>query len=117
VRRHPAGPGEQGKAEDLSFDQFHRFAVTEYVTGDGCICQSPCFLLNVTICSDGGGAGTATIHNGHTAVAPPLIDLAVLQNQWQDFPIRHPIFFGRGLYVDVGDNVLSLTIHYLPVPD
>jgi len=117
MRGHPTGPGDQGIAETLEFDQFHRLAIPEYVTGDGCICQSPCFLLNVTICSDGGGVGTATIHNGHTPQAPPLIDLAVLQNQWQDFPIRHPIFASRGLYVDVGDNVLSLTIHYLPVPD
>lgn len=114
---HPAGPGKQGHAEYMHFDQFHRHAAIERVTASRAVCNSPCFLLNVTICSSGTAAAVANLHNGPTAQSPIILDLGVLTSQFQDFPIRHPIFLSRGIYLTIAANILSVTVHYLPVPD
>ena len=117
MSKHPTGPGLQGHAENLHFDQFHRHAVVERVTGSRAVCNSPCYLLAVTVCSSGTAAAVVNLHNGETAQAPIVLDMGVLTSQWQDFPVRHPIFLSRGIYITIPANITSVTVHYLPVPD
>ena len=114
---HPTGPGAQGHAEDLGFNIFHRHAAVERITASRAVCNSPCYLLAITVCSSGTAAAVANLHSGNTAVSPVILDLGVLTSQFQDFPIRHPIFLGRGIYITIPANILSVTVHYLPVPD
>lgn len=108
------GPGH---AEDLAFDRFHRHAGWDRVIADRAVCNSPCYLLNLCICSDAGGAGVGALYNGNSLGGKHMIDFAVLNGQWQDWPIRHPIFFSNGLFVNVGVHILSIFVHYLPVPE
>lgn len=85
------------------------------VTASRLVCNSPCFLLGVFICSAGTNAGTASIQNGHVVGDPTMMDLSVLTDQWQDASLRHPIFLNKGMHVTIGDNITSVTVHYHPI--
>jgi len=114
---HPTGPGAQGKAELIDFNHYCRKAGWDYVTETRTVCNGPCFLLNVLVCSSGTAAAVVQIYNGHSANARQLADLGVLTSQMQDFPLRHPLFMSNGIHIVIPDNILSVTVHYLPVPD
>jgi len=115
--KHPTGPGLQGHAEDMHFDQFHRHASWDYVVATRTVCNSPCFLLNVLVCSSGTAAAVVQLYNGNSIDAPQVADFGVLTSQFQDVPFRHPIFLNRGIHIVIPANILSVTVHYLPVPD
>ncbi|GAH76925.1 unnamed protein product, partial [marine sediment metagenome] len=60
--------GKRGSAEGYMLDCFCRKAGWDRVEGSRIVCNSPCYLLNLTIMSSGTAAGTATVYDGNSAV-------------------------------------------------
>lgn len=86
------------------------------VTADSLICPEPCFLVSVSMVASPAGAATAIIRDGHNTDAEAVIDLAAIASYNDTRHYAYPIFFKRGLYVDVGLNVTSVLVQFSPHP-
>lgn len=84
------------------------------VTADSLICPEPCFLVSVCLVANATGASTAVIRDGHNTGGEAVIDLAALTSSKDNRSYNPPLFFKKGLYVDVGSNVTSVLVQYLP---
>ena len=84
------------------------------VTADSLISPEPCFLLSVCLVADTVGAATAVIRDGHNTSGEAVINLAALTSSKDDRYYGNPLFFKTGLYVDVGSNVTSVLVQWLP---
>lgn len=84
------------------------------VTADSLICPEPCFLLSVCLVADAVGAATAVIRDGHNTGGEAVIDLAAVTSNKDSRHFSTPLLFKKGLFVDVGSNVTSVLVQYLP---
>ena len=74
----------------------------------------PCFLYAAHLVAGTGGAATAVIRDGHDTGGEAVVDLAALTSSCDPRKFDPPIFLKKGLYVDVGSNVASVLVHFLP---
>lgn len=88
---------------------------TERVTVDGIVANTPSLIYSLTITSNSGGAGTATIYNGSSSSAEQKVDVASIEDDTQHMIYSPPMYFGRGIYVDLGDNITSVVVRYQDV--
>jgi hypothetical protein len=98
--------------ERCDIEEWSKAIVTERVTADGCICESPAFIFHLAIASDSNGAATATIYNGSSPKAEQKIDMTTIDDYYSQHDYWPPMFFSRGIYVDVGSNVSSVIVRY-----
>ena len=89
--------------------------ITERVTVDRQVHYGPALVFAISIASDGGGNATADVYDGHNAGAGQMFDLKALNNYKHFMCFPAPVVFTRGIYVDVGSNVDSVVIQYLPL--
>ncbi len=89
---------------------------TEYdrVVADKKVCNRPCFLYAAHLVAGAGGAATAVIRDGHDTGGEAVVDLAALTSSNDPRRFDPPIFFKKGLYVDIGSNVTSVLVHFMP---
>ena len=85
------------------------------ITVDQLISPTPAFIYKAIIASDSSGICTATIYDGHDANGDRRIPMTCIDDYMWGLEFSTPVYFQYGIYVDVGDNVLGLMIHYLPV--
>lgn len=88
----------------------------EVVGASSLVCNRPAFIFALWIASDGGGEADSIVYDGHNAGVLKLIHLdavdeAIFQLRW--FP---PLYFQKGIYIDIGTNVAQVGIQYLPEP-
>lgn len=83
-------------------------------TADGLISPTPCYLFAAVISSDGQGAADADVHDGHGTTSRFQLDLFAADTLSARYRFNPPLFFSRGLYLDVGSNVESVVLHFLP---
>jgi len=90
-----------------------RLATTEYVIISRMITDRPCWVYNVAI--DPTDATLVTqnyLRNGEVATDPILFGLAS-QFTHTTHVGHFPIYFNRGLYVELSDNTTGIMIQYL----
>ena len=74
----------------------------------------PCFVSAAHLVASSGGAATAIVRDGHDTGGEAKIYLAALTSATDRAFFNPPIYFKKGLYVDVGSNVTSVLVHFLP---
>lgn len=84
------------------------------VTVDKKVCNRPCFLYAAHLVADTVGAATAVIRDGHDTGGEAVVDLATLTSSNDPRRFDPPIYLKKGLYVDVGSNVTSVLVHFMP---
>lgn len=93
----------------------YRNIVSDVISADRLVSTEPCLLHGaVILCSAAGG--DATIYDGHDAsVGKSILPLKGPANESVPVFPPEPIFCARGLYVDVGTNVTSVTVIWEPL--
>jgi hypothetical protein len=87
----------------------------ERITADKKITGRPCFLYAAHLTASAVGAATAVVRDGTETAAEAVINLAALTSSFDTRNFDPPIYLKKGLYVDVGDNVTSVLVHFLPL--
>ena len=85
------------------------------LAGDGLVTPTPAFLFSVTITSDGGGDADAKVYDGVSTKAPQVLDLGAYSGDLRQVSFNPPAYFRRGIYVDVGSNVASVSLQYATI--
>jgi len=80
-----------------------------WVTGDRLLSHGPCELIKAQLTATGGNADV-TLYNGESTAEEILFTLKTLQNVSQQADLPNPAYCGKGLYVDIGSNVLGLFV-------
>lgn len=87
----------------------------EKVTGDRQVHVGPCFVFSVAINSDGQGDADAKIHDqAGSGEGGDFLNLYTVDESTHQRDFWPPLFFVRGIYVDVGTNAESVFVHYRP---
>jgi len=76
--------------------------------------NGPCFVSAAHLVASSGGVATAIIRDGHDTSGEAKIYLAALTSATDPRFFNPPIYFKKGLYVDVASNVTSVLVHFLP---
>lgn len=82
------------------------------VTADSLISPEPCFVLSAELVSSAAGVSTAALRDGHNTDADILVDLAALASAADPRSWTPPIYFQKGLFVDIGANVTAVLVRY-----
>ena len=82
------------------------------LTESGRVNESPAYLFAAHLVASSVGAATATIRNGHGTVADSIVHLSCVAYSADSRIFWPPIFFSKGIYVDVGNNAVSVLIQY-----
>ena len=85
---------------------------TERVTVNRCVASGPCFVYHLAVASDSSGATTATIYNGISPKAEIKIDMTTIDDYYAQHDYWPPLYFERGIYVDVGAKTTSVIVRY-----
>jgi len=90
---------------------------TEYITGSRKVTHKPCYLFKVVVAPTTiGTASRAYLRNGETSSGEILLDLAS-QYAHPTHGDEFPIYFNKGLYVELNTNVVGVTVQYFTWPD
>ncbi len=81
------------------------------------VCLTPCFLSHVSITPDAVGGATAKIYDGHGTAEGQVLDLGAVTSQQTEQHFDPPLFLQKGLYVEIGSNVVSVFVHYIALPE
>lgn len=84
-------------------------------TGDALLCLSPCILLHVALVSDDVGVATAIIYDGNSTAGKHKYDLSAVKGGLDIRDFWPGSYFRNGIYVDIGSNVTSLTVDFIPI--
>jgi hypothetical protein len=87
---------------------------TDRTAADKKVCNGPAYLYAAHLTANATGASTAVIRDGHDANGDIKVDLAALTSSKDNRNFDPPIFFKKGIFIDVGDNVTSVIVHFLP---
>lgn len=88
---------------------------TERVIADGVVSNTPSLIYSLTITSDSGGAGTATVYDGSSPKADQKVDISTIDDDTRHHNYFPPMYFRRGIYVDLGSNITSVVVRYQDV--
>ncbi len=89
----------------------------ERITGTAIITTTPCFLSHVSLTNNGTAQSTAIVYDGHGSAGDKVLDLGAVQYAADVRTFNPPLFLRKGLYISIGSNVASLTVHYFSVPE
>lgn len=87
----------------------------ERVTGDRQVHYGPALIFSLTIHSDGGGEADADVYDGTSAEKGRIFDLYCVDEAMSQLVFPIPVVAVKGIYVDIGTNCESVTVHYLPI--
>ena len=83
-----------------------------YMEADTVVCEVPCELNSIVVANDGVGNGVSVLRDGQTASDDIKIPAYTLKGQSFTFVPPKPIKFNKGLFFDIGANVVSAAINY-----
>lgn len=86
----------------------------ERATTDKKAYNRSCFLHAAHLTAATGGVATAVIRDGHDSGGEIKVDLAALTSSKDNRNFDPPLYFKKGLFIDVGDNVTSVIVHFCP---
>jgi hypothetical protein len=82
-------------------------------SADRLVTHAEGFLISAHLSSDGVGVATAVIYDGDNTQGDIIRDLAAMQGGNDNFCPPVAIPFNKGLYIDVGSNVASVTVVFI----
>jgi len=87
------------------------------VTLDTLVSATPGYVFALGIISNGDGDADAIAYDEHSALGDHYIPLATLDELmfWVTFTV--PVFFRKGIFIDIGTNVQAVIVQYLPVKE
>ncbi len=97
-----------------SMEEYWKQLEHDLVTADKKVCNRPCFLYAAQLVGGTGGVSTAVIRDGHDTGGDSAVDLGATTSGNDSRNFDPPIYLKKGLYVDVGSNVTSVLVHFLP---
>lgn len=83
------------------------------ITESGRASNKPCFLYFASITANTTGPAGATLRDGHSVRGEAIIDLAADVSSLNTLEFNEPLYFDKGLYVDLGNNVTSVLVQFL----
>jgi len=93
--------------------ELSRLASSEYVTGSRRLTSRPCWVCSVVIDPTDPAAVTHNyLRNGEVVTSPILIGLGA-QFAHPTHCSCIPVYFNRGLYIEVGANTDGVIVQYL----
>lgn len=98
------------KQDSLSSKRLVRLRITESQPA----WNKPCFLYLASITGSLAGQGTAIIRNGYNDEAEKVFDLIVPTASMKHGRFQPPLYFSKGIFVEIGSNVTSVLVHFLP---
>jgi hypothetical protein len=90
-----------------------RLCTKKRITADGIVFKGPAYVFDVHFAAGAGGAATAILYNGTSTNEDAAINLATIASTSFNYWWYPPIYFPKGCYIDVGDNVTAITFHFL----
>jgi len=78
------------------------------------VCNRPCFLYAAHLTGSAGAVSTAIIRDGHDVTGEPVIYLAAVTSGNDIRSFDPPLYFKKGLFIDMVSNATSILVHYLP---
>ena len=88
----------------------------EVMVVDTLVSSRPAFIFALWISSEGTAEADAIVYDGQNASSLKLIHLDTVDESMAQLKFNPPLFFQKGIYVDVGSNVAQIGIQYLPLP-
>ena len=88
--------------------------ITESIIADRLLYSGPCFVKYVSLQSGSTGTGIVVIYDGHDTTGKIKYRFFVDVKNLKSVNFSIPIYYDKGLYVDIGTNVLLFTIQYKP---
>jgi hypothetical protein len=89
----------------------------DLTSADKKVCNGPCFVYAAHLVANSSGVGTAIIRDGHDASGAAVVSLSSLTSSNDPRKFDPPLYFKKGVFVDVVANVSSILIHFLPARD
>lgn len=87
----------------------------ESVSIDALLFPNAAFVFSVSIHSDGGGEADAILYDGTSAVSGgKSIALFCADEEMGQLTFDPPLYFSKGIFVDIGTNVDSVLVQFLP---
>lgn len=86
------------------------------VTQDAQAVIGPLYFWGYHNSTTGAGGDEAWIHRGAHVGYPRYARIATDTNESCSLVLTRPVYFGEGLFVDIGVNVLDIVIFFQPVP-
>lgn len=90
---------------------------TVRTTADVVASLGPALLFSAEITSNGTAEADAVLRNGHNVKGAVLQDLYCVDEAMDSVVFWIPKFFDKGLFIDVGTNVASVTVVFLSLRD
>lgn len=90
-----------------------RPCTTEHINADGCIYKGNCLVTGWTISSDSGNRW-CKIYDGENAKGKLIWELYIGDESTMPKNMVYPVDFDRGIYVDVENDHVHLSIEYIP---
>lgn len=85
------------------------------VISDSAINTGPCVVAGLIINASVDG-GDVSLYDGNDALSGRLFDtFQGLANESKPIPFPAPVHFEQGIYIDVGSNITSVTVIWLPL--
>ncbi len=85
------------------------------VTADQKVCNKKAMLFSVSLAASAVGVATAVVRDGHDTGGEEVIDLRALTSDHDHRAFPVPVFFQHGIFIDVGDNVVSVMGQYIEI--
>lgn len=85
--------------------------VIRRITESSLAFSRPGSLCFASITASTAGPATAIIRNGNDENAEKIFDLAAPASSMAHGHFQPPLYFSKGVYVDVGENVTSVLVH------
>jgi len=89
--------------------------ITRNLIADELLNLGPCFVKHISLIADDAQSASVLIYNGHDTSGD--IFFSILVSKYKDFSddFAIPVYFNKGLYVDIGEYVASFIIQYKPI--
>lgn len=87
------------------------------VTSSRVVSKGPAYLFSAHLVADDSGAATSAVLDGHSEDGDPMVDMAAPQSSIDARIFVPPLYFDKGIYVDVGLNVTSVLLQYRQTRD
>ncbi len=87
---------------------------TDYMTADRLICPTPCFLFSVFVSGYRNDNGELHLYDNQAAIGNPKYHIRVMSTDSKFIEFNVPVYFTKGMYLDIINKCDSVTIQYLP---
>lgn len=85
---------------------------TERLTGSSVVCNTPALIADILISNGTGGVGLSKLYDGSSTAGDQKADFNTLQSTTFQYWFDPPMWMNRGIYIEVGTNVTSITVRY-----